>query len=394
MEIADPDGILDPTNLSGPFASGGTTKIRPLLQAAIARYNPVAEEWQTRFRGFIEEYDYSFDPSQQVNRLTVSLVDIFEILAAIEMYPPDSAFGDPPPADSVGQVFFDNANCDDRILQVLSNAGIPLDYHVIFTGNVYLFEAVYSPGENVLTVIQEAADAEFPGVSNVYVDRFGRLCFHGRLAKFDPEGTAASAGSAQWDFITWKIGDGAAVQADPVGTAHLRQFAFNRGLAKVINSALATPLNIADADVAGQLVKDTTSIGLYGIRSWSAQNLLTKTGLLDGSTANVETKRFATYYVDNYKTPRNRITSLGLRSMRPGQSGATKTWELLSKIDVADAVEVTVGSPGGGGFSSVPYFVEGVHEISQPLNALYDDVTLTLDLSPRAHFDTNPFPTS
>ena len=388
VEIADKDGVLDPTNPDGPFYG----LIEPLLQAAIARRNPINNTWYTRFRGFIEECDYSFDPSQRVNRLTVSLVDLFEVLAAVEMQP--GVFGDSPPTVSAGQVFFDNANCDDRILEALgptAGAGIPADYYVVFSGNVDLHETVYSPGENVLTVIQEAADAEFPGVSNVYVDRIGRLCFHGRFAKFHPEDTSASAGPDQWDFISWKVGDGTAVNADPVGTAHIRQFGFNRGMSKVINQALATPVGVADTAVAAQLVTDTTSIGKYGIRGWTAQNLITRSSLQDSANDLVETKRFASYYVDNYKNPGNRITTLGLRSMRPGQSGATKTWELMSKIDIADEVLVTVGSPGGGGFDSVSYFVEGVHETCSPLNDDMDDVTLTLDLSPRAYFDTDPW---
>ena len=49
---------------------------------------------------------------------------------------------------------------------------------------------VFSPVRAPLDAIQTAADAEFPGVANVYVDRLGRLCVHGRLAKFDPVGTS------------------------------------------------------------------------------------------------------------------------------------------------------------------------------------------------------------
>ena len=55
-------------------------------------------------------------------------------------------------------------------------------------------------------------------------------------------------------------GDHAAVIADGTNqTAQIRRFAFNRGLSKVINSALATPFNIADNDVEGQHVKDAAS---------------------------------------------------------------------------------------------------------------------------------------
>lgn len=394
VTISDKDGILDPTNPFGPFWDSGSasTKIRPLLQATIGRRNPMTGDWVTRYRGFIEELDYTFDPSQRFNQLQIGLVDIFEILSAVEMLP--GAFGDTPPPGSEGQVFFDNANMDDRILQVLTNAGIPSAFYVVFSGNVFLYESTYSPAESAMTAIQEAADAEFPGVSNVYTDRKGRLAVHGRLAKFDPAGVLAGLSDpTQWPWRHWQAGDGAAVNLSPSNTAHLRQFAFNRGLSKVINNGIATPLGIADADVAGQMVTDTTSIAKYGIRSWSAQNLLTKTGLIDSSDALTETKRFATYYVNNYKAPQNRITQIGFRTMSPIQVGAAATWDLLSNVDIADQVDVTVGSPGGGGFILEPFYVEGVHEQVQPLNTDYDDVTLTLDLSPKAFYDTNPFPT-
>ena len=376
--------------------------IQPLLQCAIARWNPVAETWNTRFQGFMSDYDYVFSPSQKVNQLQISLVDIFAILNAIQMQP--GAFGDTPPAASAGQVFFDDANVDDRILEVLGNCGIPSSRYVVFSGNVGLWETVYSPGEVALTPIQEAADGEFPGVSNVYPDRFGRLVFHGREAKFDPAGVIAGLGDPTvWDFHEWKAGDGAAVAGSPSDTAHIRQFSFNRGLGQIFNSALATPMFIADADIAGQLVQDGTSIGLFGIRSWQAQNLLTKLGLVSGNDAKTETQLFAQYRVDNYAAPRNRITNIAFRPERPGTSGAAANWLLLSKADISDSLTPTIASPGGGGFTgSESFYIEGVHEtvtgrLRDGVDAGdegYDNVTMTLDLSPRAYFDTNPFPTS
>ena len=74
VEITDTDGVLDPTNPSGPYYG----QIEPLLQAVVQRWNPISSAWRTRFRGFIEDYDYDFDPSQRVNKLTISLVDLFE----------------------------------------------------------------------------------------------------------------------------------------------------------------------------------------------------------------------------------------------------------------------------------------------------------------------------
>ncbi len=398
VELADRDGILDPTNTSGPYYG----KIEPLLQAGIAAYNPITDDWHPRYRGFIEDMSYDFDPSQQVNRLTITLVDIFEILNAIEMQPGE--FGDEPPQGGI--IWFAEANVDTRIQQVLGlpgadplNAGLPAEWRVVFSGNVILYPGSYSPGQTVLEVIQEAADGEFPGVaSNVYSDRFGRLVFHGRLAKFDPEGVEAGAGDPDiWTFREFTAGDGDAVAVAPSTTAQIRSFAFNRGLSKVINQAFATPNRatgtpLTVAEVHGQVVQDLASIGLRGIRAWSAQDLLTKGHVPpDVSDDLTETHRFGEFMVANFAEPHNRVTEITFRSMRPGAPGAAATWNLLCRSDIADACAITVASPGGGGFDGDDFFIEGIHEQGRPLNADYDDLTVSFDLSPRA-LDHSMFP--
>src|SRR5262249_32185711 len=116
VQILDTQGILDPTNPSCPFYG----KIRPLLQATIGRQNPVSGVWYTRYRGFIEDWDYVFDPSQRINRLEISLVDMFELLSSIEMYPDDFGHHPYPSWVSPGDVYFgpdsDGEPMDDRVL--------------------------------------------------------------------------------------------------------------------------------------------------------------------------------------------------------------------------------------------------------------------------------------
>jgi len=416
VSINDRDGTLDPTNSASPYFG----LIEPLIQIRIELWNPVTLEYQTRFRGWIEDYDYSVDFAYQdaagdtkgVTRLQISCVDIFEILTAIEMQP--GAFGDTLPALTPadpgyvqpGNIFFDNATAKVRCEQVLGDANIDGAFFVVFTMNVWMQESIYSPSDNVLQVIQDAADAEFPTVSNVYTDRFGRIAVHGRLAKFDPDGTASGA---DWDFHRWKIGDEKATIDSPSDTAQLRVLSYNRGLSKIFNQALCTPSGINDAnsttvtgsDVAGQVFSDATSIGIYGIRSWSAENLLigaqtgdplttAGAGILTGNNAMDETLAFATYIVENYKTPRNRITSLGLKSILPTDSRAATTWDMLCKADISDVVEVTVRGPGDSDtayiFNGEEFFIEGVHETARPATGEYAMVELTLDLSAKAHF--------
>lgn len=407
VEVIDPEGILDPTSIASPYYG----LLEPLLPARLGRRNPVTGEWYDRFRGFVEAFDYTLDPSQRYGRLTMTLVDIYEILQSIEMElgpttPP--AFGDQPPPTKAGNLFFQGHPNEaagvpglliqDRIRSLLGQCAPPdgLDerWAVVFTGNVYLYATVYSPGESVLTVIQETVDSEFPGLaSNCYPDRHGRLCVHGRMSFFDPVGTAEEAGPTQWVFNELSAGDGLAVNAHPDTTAHIRRFAYDRGLSKIVNSATAWPARpppepqLTPAELAGQLVQDLTSIGRFGFRSWTSQELQTWQGLIDDTNDLVETKRYSQFIVDAFKEPHNRITEITFRSMRPDAVGATPNWDLLSRIDISDSVAVTMHGPTGFLlFNEDPFFVQGVHEEVRPLNADYDDVTLSLDLSPREPF--------
>jgi len=414
VTINDWNGRLDPTNPSpvGP--------IEPLVQAAICRWNPVDLVWDTRFRGWVAEWDYAFDPSQQVNVLTLSLVDIFEILGTIEMYP-GGDFGDPPPAASVGQVYYgapatvDQGN--DRIVSILDDARVPTigvaigGFRVVFSLNVNVWPQTYSPGETVLAAIQETVDAELPEIANAYTDRFGRLAVHGRIAKFDPAAVIAGpppVDNTVWDWHRWFAGDSAFVATDPAVNAQVRQFAFNHGRQYLVNSAMAYPVSVTDATMNGQTYPatgtSTPSKTKYGIRSWSAPNLITAQGryFSGGATtvtdALTETHRFAQYKVANYQLPVDRITTLGFRPLRPDDPRAGPVHRLLGRVDISDEIDVTVASPGGGGFNGAVFFIEGIHEQSAGRlrdgvpagQEAYDDVTLTLDVSP-GPVDTSMF---
>lgn len=405
VTISDVDGLLDPTNPSSVLYG----KIEPLLQIQIELLNPVLGTYFSRYRGFIEAYNYAVDPSQQVTRLEINCVDLFAILTAIEMQPGD--FGHTPPAptatvDYSGNIFFDNGQMDARIDKVVTtDAHIPDEFTVVFTGNVYCQESVYSPSENVLQVVQDAADAEFPTVSNVFCDRFGRLCVHGRLSKFDPVGVSTGAGPTVWDFQQWKAGDGDAVAISPTDTAHVRQFSFERGLSKIFNKALCTPnqIDMTLDDIAAQTKTNDASVEKYGIRSWSAENLLigapgggdilhtAGASILTGNNALDECALYANYIQSNYGEPQNRITSIVFRSTGVTGAAAAANWKFLSRCDISDSVAVTVADPGGGGFNLEPFFIEGIHEEVKPLNSDYADVTLSLDLSPTVYFTSGPW---
>lgn len=385
VQIMDPDGILDPANPTGPYYG----QIDLLLNALLCRHNPVTDQWEERFRGYVTDYTYDVDPSQQVNMLTVQLADSFELLSSIEMHP--GVFGTP----LNGQCKYDGHHQPAiRIREILRDSGFPGHLFAAMPSTVTLQKTMYSAGDSPLTAIQDAANADFPYVSNVYVDRHGRVLFHSRRARFDPDGTAPD--SPEWDYHHWLIGDGAAVEASPSDTAQVRAVQFSWGTSKIINQAVALPAGAKDSAVGAARVTHASSLIRYGPRYWSSLNLLTLHGDIDEphpTGAITETHRFAEYFILNYGLPQRRINQITFRSMHPADPRAAANWDLLSRVDVGDTVDVTVQTPGAG-FSSEQYFVEGVREDVRSLDPNYDDVTVTLDLSPRTYFSVDPWEVS
>jgi hypothetical protein len=90
-----------------------------------------------------------------------------------------------------------------RIGKVLDEVGWPGALRSIFTGNVSLQKTTYAPRSTALSVIEDAADAEFPTLANVYIGgphNPGYVVFHGRYARFNPDDVA-------YGIRVWLCGD-------------------------------------------------------------------------------------------------------------------------------------------------------------------------------------------
>jgi len=385
----DTVGVLDPTNSGSAFVN----QLDPIKQIAYALQNPVTSTWSTLFRGFIDDWNHDLtglDKSASFDRVEIACSDAFEIIGGAEVVP-DQA-GNTVPGESVGSVYYDPVTItSDRVLAAIADTATTLNPYggdwpaallEIFTGNVKLKAGVYSSQTALLQVILDAANAEFPGVANFFVAKDGKLTFHGRFARFNPT-------DPDYHIATWKVGDTAAFSADST-VAVISDLQFTRGAANLINAAIATPKGIKDADIAGQFVSDAASVSKYGARSISFPDLLTD-GHSDGSTTDLqETKLFPTYYVDNYKDPRSRISQIVVRSQPTTSAYGPNVWALLCGIDISDIVHVKTTHPGGGGFNE-DFYVEGITYEIVPMTATSPDVTLTLDVSPKAYYDTDPF---
>lgn len=354
---------------------------------AFAVRNPVTDEWQPRFRGVLDEHTYDLDPTGTVKgEAVLEAVDALDYFANYQMHPGPAGFppGDPPPTQSLGYVFYEDTAAQGprlRILQAMADCGWPVALASVFTGNVNVLETKYSPGESILAVIRDAADAEFPGIGNFFIDRYGVACFHGRNARFDPVATAATA--THWDFHQWTAGQGGGVQIRP-------PWQVTRTRRSVRNQAMCYPLDIKQKDRVDQTVEDTGSIAEHGGRGWAAENLITKDGITTGNSGKDECKAFAQYIVNNYADDVPRIAQLSFKALRPTDIRGPDLWDLVTKIDVSDQITVTRSHPGGGGISGETYFVEGITEVwrygHKDLDTGYPFLDLTLDLSPTTYW--------
>jgi hypothetical protein len=192
---------------------------------------------------------------------------------------------------------------------------------------------------------------------------------------------------------------------------------WSNGNANLFNACSATPQGILPAagpwrqldpkkdNIAGQLVRaddpgltgsagfDAASIEHYGLRSLTFDNLQTLEGIATGNNSLQETKLFATYYVENYSTaPAPRISRMVFKSRRPDDAHGAALWQHMCNCEISDLLTLKTEHPGGGGFTSQEFYVEGIHYTGRPGGGdVPNIVELSLDVSPRAHWSSNPF---
>lgn len=355
------------------------------LQIQLQIFNPVTSAWVPQYRGYIDDISYEVDKSGVKSTVEVSCVDLFDFLGSMKMVV--GVFGHDTSGLRSGQegnVLYEQSRVDDRFTALLDDAGIDSSMTSIFTGNVNVQDTLYSSEDTILSAMRDAADAEFPGVANVYIDKRGIVQFHGREARFDP--ATVSASSSNWDYNTWKAGDGDAIAGDS-SYAMVQSFSFNRPRSRIINTALAYPSGIKESEIPNMVQSDATSITTYGYRGWSAPDLIVLDNFNNSNTGADECKLYAKHYKDNYNVPRVNIRNLKVTSLHPGDPYAASNWAFVTGIDISDTVTVTVGDAS----IDEDFFVEGMDITVRPATDIYDYVEIVPNLTPASFYTTDPF---
>lgn len=378
ITCVDVHGIFDVSNPASPYLSG----LGPMLRAKINFQNPTTGTYFDLFTGFVESWDYVADQSEEFTTVTINLVDGFEPLSRAEVDPNPSGIA-PYYAQAV----------QDRIEAALQDAGWPdnTEWRRLNTGNVYVQHVNYDPGTSIMEVIQDAADAEFPNVANIFIGKSGQMCFNGRIAYFDPFGAHGFKNPPQ----LWNVGD--AYHAETFGYAPIANIEWNLDQTNLINSCLCYPNGATQAQIQGQEFFDSGSITSFGQRSLQIPDLIVLKSESGGHDALEECGIYGQYFVDSYSTPQQRISQLEFHS---NVASNFNLWDFMCKVEIGDVVAVFTDNAGGGGFkpiipSTAPYnsefFVQGIHYTVQPNTQNIPDMTMTLDVTPRQYYYPNPF---
>jgi hypothetical protein len=167
-------GAFDPDNTGGPFVSGGTSLLRPMLPLRVrAIYGSVEYHLFNGFADAWAEDPVTYDAGW--SQVTVTATDGFKILAGITL----------PAVPPAG----DGEQSGTRITRILNDAGWFTDHRKIDAGNSPVQATAY--GDTALNVLQLTADTE---IGQLYIDGSGNVVFRQRLALVsDPRSAAPQA---------------------------------------------------------------------------------------------------------------------------------------------------------------------------------------------------------
>ena len=394
-EFEDTDTGTCEVDFRDRYGALDSTAVASLVSAplAIAIRNPVTDTWWPQFRGHIERNASTLPRSKVKLDTTLTAVDAFDYFSNVQLIPGLAGFANAQ-VNRSGNVFYEDAGFDERILAILGDILWPVELSSVFTGNVICAESIYSSTDSAFQALQEAVDAEYPDMANQYVDPRGHYQAHGRYARFDPESVAASA--SDWDFNSWIVGDDAACNADPENVVRLFEpFSFAESRTEIRNAALAYPQDTDKSDLADFVVVDSSSRTAHGTRTWLAENLKVAEETTIGLTAKEWCQYIAQSVVDNYAQPTPRLDTITVRTQRPHGKYGPAAWDFLCRADISDRVTVRTTHPGGGGFSSVEFFIEGISMTIRPhrydLDTGWPIVDKVCKLSPAAHYGTKTF---
>ena len=244
VQFLDVGGLWNPTYTASPYGA----KVKPFNQIQIKTV--YSSTTYTLFTGYVQSWDYEWQPGTGVSLVTIQAVDAFRLLALANVTTVSgTAAGDSP---------------GTRIGKILDAISWPSTYRAIDTGDVTL-QADPGSSRSALAACQDVEAAE---LGALFVAGNGNVTFYSRSKQSQLASTALVS--------TPQFADtpGAAAPYQTLDVAY-------------DDSELANVVSVTRTGGTTQTVSDTTSITDYYRRSLSRTGLLLQTDAQAASQANL-----------------------------------------------------------------------------------------------------------
>lgn len=330
LELNNGDRRFDPTNLSGPYVSGGESQLQPMVRVRGTAYRDgvpyrlitaLADSWTPQYPG----------PTWSTVTLTAS--DAFKVFAS----------QDRSPSGAVGA----SEDSGARVTRVLNNLGWPTDDRAVDTGDSTL-QATTLDG-NGLAELQLVADSEY---GEFYIDPEGTAVFRRRLA-------LAADTRSNTSQVTFGDGGGSEI---PYRTVNV----------DADDTTMANYVSIARAGGAEQTASDAASISRYLRKVHQRTDLLMETDAV--------ALDYAKFVLARSKDPEVRFGQIQMGV--PRSSVAALAWPAMLGLELGDRVTV-IRRPPGGGTNSRDCYIRGVEHSSDGGDW---STTLTLETADRTDY--------
>lgn len=307
--LRNDDRRFDPTNLSGPYVSGGATQVQPMRSVRIRATwaGTTYEVW----RGYADSWDIGY-ANNRYSEVTLNATDAFKVFQAYSRI-------------AVGAV---GAGEDSgaRIGRVLDSVSWQSTDRVVATGDTTL-QATTLEGV-ALDELQLVAESE---LGELFMDGGGRVVFRNRHAVLTDSRSNTSqatfgAGGLPYQDVTLAYDD-------------------------------TTLVNVAQVTREGgttQSASDATSVAAYLTHTATEDGLLIQT--------DAEALSLAQFLVFIGKDPELRFTQMVVKPQRD----PANLWPQVLGREVGDRITVELDPPGGGTTISRDVFIRGVEHDSRP----------------------------
>jgi hypothetical protein len=310
VELNNGDRRFDPTNLSGPYVSGGVTELTPMVRVRLTAI------WAGIAYPLITAYADSWVPDYTTpnwSTTTLTATDAFKVFASQDL----AAVG------SIGA----GEDSGARINRILNALGWNVDDRSMSTGNSTL-QAPRSTGNGhgELLLTQDSELGE------LYVDTVGNVVFRNRLAVL----LDARSNTTQATFGDAGIGAGEIpYAASPVDYD---------------DQTLANKVSITNVGGTEQVAQDAASQASYLVSGYQRSDLLLQT--------DSEALNYAKQLLSQAKDPELRFRQVDFNVPRAGTGNLI--WPTLLGRELGDRVTVVRRPPGGGSANSRDVFIRGI----------------------------------